>query len=43
MEDNKNKNAEKSSDSFGTGVISSIVFTIIAIVLMYLLAKYSGH
>ena len=43
MEDNNNKNQEKGSDSNGTGVISSIVFTILAVVAMYFLAKYVGH
>ena len=42
MEDNNNKNQEKGSDSIGTGVLSSIVFTILAVVIMYLLAKYRG-
>lgn len=42
MKDNNNKNQKKGSDSIGTGVISSIVFTIFAVVIMYLLAKFRG-
>ena len=47
MEENKNNNEnqepQRYSGGSGTGVISSIIFTAIALVAMILLSKYLGN
>jgi len=44
MEENNNENKEpqRISESSGTGVVSTLIFMIIAIVVMFLLSKYLG-
>lgn len=42
MENNNEKEPQKFSTGSGTGVLSSIIFMIIALVVMYLLSKYLG-
>ena len=48
MEENKNNNTQNQesngryADCAGTGVLSTIIFMIVAIVGMYLLSKYLG-
>lgn len=39
---NEKKEPQKFSTGSGTGVLSSIIFMIIAFVVMYLLSKYLG-
>ena len=39
---NENKKPQKFSTGSGTGVLSSIIFMIIALGAMYLLSKYLG-
>ena len=41
MEENKKKNNEN-TESFGTGILSSLIFVIIAIIAMIILSKYYG-
>ena len=41
MDDNKNKKNEN-TESFGTGILSSLIFVIIAIIVMIVLSKYYG-
>lgn len=45
MKENNNTNVEhrQFSESSGTGVISTLIFMIIAILAMYLLSKYFGN
>ena len=47
MEENKNNNEnqepQRYSESSGTGVLSSIIFVVIALVAMILLSKYLGY
>lgn len=40
---NEENNREHYSNAFGTGVLSSIIFTILTIVAMYFLAKFMGN
>ena len=40
MEENNNKSPEKYTESSGTGVLSAIIFVIIAIILLFILSKY---
>ena len=44
MEENNNENKEPQhfSENSGTGVVSTLIFMIIAIVVMFLLSKYLG-
>ncbi len=44
MEENNNENKEpqRFSESSGTGVVSTLIFMIIATVVMFLLSKYLG-
>ena len=47
MEENKNNNEnqepKKYSEGSGTGVLSSIIFVVVALLVMYLLSKYLGN
>lgn len=45
MEENNNENKESQrfSESLGTGVISTLIFMIVATVVMFLLSKYLGN
>ena len=47
MEENnnneQNENREHYSESTGTGVLSGLIFTIIAFVAMYFLSKWMGN
>lgn len=45
MEENNNENKEpqRFSESSGTGVISTLIFTVVATVVMFLLSKYLGN
>ena len=40
--DNNNENKSKYSDSSGTGVLSAIIFFILAMLAMFLISKYMG-
>ena len=42
MENNNEKEPKNFSTGSGTGVLSSIIFMIIVLVVMYLLSKYLG-
>ena len=39
---NENKKPQRFSDSSGTGVMSSVIFMVVAFVIMFLLSKYLG-
>ena len=41
MEENKNKKNEN-TESFGTGILSSLIFVVVAIIAMIVLSKYYG-
>ncbi len=45
MEENNNENKEpqRFSESSGTGVISTLIFMVVATVVMFLLSKYLGN
>lgn len=41
MYENKNNNQEnKYSESSGTGVLSAVIFLIVAVIVLYFLSKY---
>jgi len=40
---NENKEPQRFSESSGTGVISTLIFTIVTTVVMFLLSKYLGN